>query len=288
MTLRIPIRVGGVPEHFNLPWQLAEEYGILEKKNIKLDWTFYPNGTGAMVKDLAENKLDLAVLLTEGAVNAIVNGIDAKLIKMYVNTPLIWGIHTGKNSTIKNIGEAEGKKIAISRFGSGSHLMPMVDAFYRKKEINKNQFVVIENMAKAITSLNSAESDIFYWEKYTTKPYVDSKEIKRIGEYLTPWPCFVIAGRTEFIKKHKHQIRILLDSIAFVCEQFMKSPDTAIPLLVERFKMKEEDAYDWYYATEWSSDYSISEKMLQNVQYILEKTGNIKQSLSKEELTFKL
>ena len=29
------IRIGGVPEHFNLPWHLAMEEGNFEKENCK-------------------------------------------------------------------------------------------------------------------------------------------------------------------------------------------------------------------------------------------------------------
>ncbi len=43
------IRVGGVPEHFNLPWHLAKETGLFAKHNVDVQWTDVPNGTGAMV-----------------------------------------------------------------------------------------------------------------------------------------------------------------------------------------------------------------------------------------------
>jgi ABC-type nitrate/sulfonate/bicarbonate transport system substrate-binding protein len=32
------IRVGGVPEHFNLPWHLALENGLFESENINVEW----------------------------------------------------------------------------------------------------------------------------------------------------------------------------------------------------------------------------------------------------------
>jgi sulfonate transport system substrate-binding protein len=284
MGLAIKMRVGGVPEHFNLPWQLAQEYGLLKKRNIDLDWHFYPNGTGAMAKDLENEVLDIAVLLTEGAVNAIVNGLDASILKLYVNSPLIWGIHCAINSPLKNIGDAEKADFAISRFGSGSHLMPLVDAFYRNKMIRKEQFVCVENMKTAVPYLIQNPNTVFYWEKYTTQLHVDSGELKRIGEYLTPWPCFVIVVRNAFLKKHKEAVFTMLDVINFTSAQFMKSPDTAIPMLVERFNMREENAYNWYYATDWNTGYEISTKMLDNVQYILKKTGNIQETVDSESL----
>ena len=35
------IRLGGVPEHFNLPIHLAIEKGKFEEKGINLEWTTY-------------------------------------------------------------------------------------------------------------------------------------------------------------------------------------------------------------------------------------------------------
>ena len=48
----IKIRIGGVPEHFNLPWHLAIEDGMFAHHGIDLEWIMFPEGTGAMNKAL--------------------------------------------------------------------------------------------------------------------------------------------------------------------------------------------------------------------------------------------
>ena len=78
------INIGGVPEHFNLPWKLANDYGLFKKSNVDFNWQFYSAGTGAMVKALEANELDVAILLTEGAVSAIIKGLKAKIVKQYI------------------------------------------------------------------------------------------------------------------------------------------------------------------------------------------------------------
>ena len=35
------------------------------------------------------------------------------------------------------------------------------------------------------------------WEKFTTKPLVDTNTFRHIGDCPSPWPCFVIAVREE-------------------------------------------------------------------------------------------
>ena len=81
--------IGGVPEHFNLPWYLALEQGLFQQQNVNLTWTDYPGGTGAMAKDLRAGTLDIAVLLTEGIVADIAKGNESKIVQVYVESPLI-------------------------------------------------------------------------------------------------------------------------------------------------------------------------------------------------------
>lgn len=278
------IRIGGVPEHFNLPWTLAIEYGLFERKHINLNWTYYPAGTGAMVADLKEGKLDMAVLLTEGAVSAIINGLQAKIVKQYITSPLIWGIHTGRDSTLANIGDCEGKRYAISRFGSGSHLMAMVDAEVRGKKIEKEDFVLVENMAGALPSLNEKKSDVFFWEKYTTKPLVDKAQLKRIGEFVTPWSCFQIVAADKLLSENPSAVVDVLQVINFATKQFMKA-DNSIDMVLENFDMLPEDALSWFYSTEWNTDFQVSEKMLENVMHSLVKIGSIAKPVPVSNLT---
>jgi len=277
------LRVGGVPEHFNLPWKLSNDYGLFASKDIDFQWTYYNAGTGAMVNALKNDELDVAILLTEGAVSAIINGLDAKIIKQYISSPLIWGIHTGPDSALENVGQCEGKKYAISRFGSGSHLMAMIDAEIRGKNIKKDDFVLVENMSGALPSLQNQQSDVFFWEKYTTKPTVDRGELKRIGEFITPWPCFQIVATDKVLKEKGQAIDDMLDIINFACKQFMRA-DNSIDMLLANFDMQPEDALNWFYSTEWNTDFRISEKVLENVMFSLNKIGSIKASVKPESL----
>lgn len=52
------IRIGGVPEHFNLPWHLALEEGLFLKAGVSVEWIDFPEGTGAMNKALRAKEID--------------------------------------------------------------------------------------------------------------------------------------------------------------------------------------------------------------------------------------
>ena len=164
------IRIGGVPEHFNLPWHLAMEEGLFAAKDIAVEWVTFKGGTGQMTKALRNNEVDICVLLTEGIIKDIINGNPSKIISQYINTPLIWGVHTGTDNPLQSYKQVYDKRFAISRFGSGSHLMPIVDANSKGFQLEEDQFIIIKNLEGALKSLSSNQSDVFYWEKFTTKP----------------------------------------------------------------------------------------------------------------------
>ncbi len=278
----IKLRIGGVPEHFNFPWHLAIENGLFSKEDLEVEWITYKGGTGAMCSALREGDVDVCVILTEGIIKDIIQGNQSKIISGYIDTPLIWGVYSGAGNDLNHYEDIFEKKFAISRKGSGSHLMPMVDAMIQGKEIDENNLVVIKNLEGALSSLENNETDVFYWEKYTTKPYVDSGKLKCLGEFVTPWPCFVLAASDEIIKNAPEALSRLIRIIQFAAKQFVKMPNS-IQLLSERYKQDYKDIENWFHSTEWSTELDVSEKMLKNVIHSLKRA-----SLIEEEYNFDL
>jgi len=266
------INVAGVPEHFNFPWQVAIEEGRFTSQGIELRWTDYPGGTGAMAKDLQDGLIDIAILLTEGAVTAIEKGNPSSIIQWYVKSPLVWGIHTGVNSDVKENSSWQNKKYAISRFGSGSHLMAYVDAKNRALELDETQFVVVQNLDGALDSLNKSESDLFFWEKYTTKPFVDKGQIRRVGECPTPWPCFVVVVRKEFLNDYSEKVKTVLSVIQQTCKDVSLMPDV-VERIALRYQLKPEDAAAWFSALVWQTEPEFDATPLQNVKETLKGLG---------------
>lgn len=280
------IRIGGVPEHFNLPIHLINENGTLAKNGISIEWTDFYGGTGQMTKALREDAVDICILLTEGMITDIIKGNPSKIISEYVITPLTWGIHTGLENPLQKKDYIFDKQHAISRFGSGSHLISIVNANSKNQSMSSDQFKVINNLDGALKSLNALETDVFYWEKYTTKPYVDSGQIRRIDEYLTPWPCFVIAATDKVLAQHAEKVDLLLDLIQESCQDFMDN-ESVIPIVADRYEQKLKDIERWYHSTEWATNSWVSDKMVKSVIYHLHSAEIIDENMSIPELIWK-
>lgn len=256
----IKVNVGGVPEHFNLAWHLAIESGMFAQKGIEINWVDVPGGTGAMCKLLRNHELDLAIALTEGVVNDIMLGNESKIVQFYVNSPLRWGIFVHAQSPINQITDMQGHQYAISRYNSGSHLMAYVNASNHGLTINdEHDFVVVGNLDGARKALANNTAQLFMWEKFTTKPFVDSGEFKMIGECSTPWPCFVLASTQPFIDNHAEVLHEIVSIINLSC-LILKNNSKAPELIAERYGIKQDDAMQWFKELEYAYHPEMTEE----------------------------
>jgi ABC-type nitrate/sulfonate/bicarbonate transport system substrate-binding protein len=270
------VRVGGVPEHFNLAWHMAIEKGTFAQNNIEIEWVDVPGGTGAMCKALREGTLDIAIALTEGIVKDIAEGNPSKVAQFYVNSPLRWGIFVNANSSITNIDQMPGQKYAISRFGSGSHLMACVNASNHGFSVKQEDFVVVKDLAGARKAIADNTAQLFMWEKYTTRPYVENGEFRMIGECNTPWPCFVVAASDSFINKEANTLTRVLNIVNHSCRLMINNPQA--PLLVaQRYGISEDSARQWFRELEYACHLEMAEAELRLILWRLQKFGIIEQ-----------
>lgn len=257
--------IGGVPEHFNLPWYIALRDKKFNEKGINLRWKDYAGGTGQMCRALREKEIDMAVILTEGMVRDIVNGNETKIIQVFVKSPLLWGIHVAANSDYETVSDLKGTEAAISRYGSGSHLMAFVNAenldWDLKKDLN---FKVIKDLDGALEGLPKGNGDYFMWEKFMTKPHVDNGIFRLVGESPTPWPSFVIAVRNDILETEAESVKAILEVINSITADFKNIPDID-EMISKRYGIKIEDVLEWLSLTEWC-DRQLTSKELENIQ----------------------
>jgi sulfonate transport system substrate-binding protein len=259
------LKVGGVPEHFNYPWYLTLKNKEYTQENINLRWQDFPGGTGEMCKALRSGEVDIAIVLTEGIIKDIAEGNPSKIVQTFVKSPLIWGIHVAAKSKFKSIKDLEHAVIAISRFGSGSHLMAIVNAFNQGWNVETLKFKVIDNLQGGIDALKNGTADYFMWERFTTKPLVDNGTFRRIGNCPTPWPCFVIAVRNEILENHYTEIKEVLDIINQQTKDF-KNIENIDKILAKRYEQKLEDIQKWLKITEWNDGKPITKNLITRIQ----------------------
>ncbi|WP_142786177.1 substrate-binding domain-containing protein [Changchengzhania lutea] len=281
------VNIGGVPEHFNLAWYLTLKNQEYKNQDINLRWHDYPGGTGAMNKALRKGEIDMAVILTEGIIKDIIDGNPSKIVQTFVQTPLIWGIHVANDSPYETINDLKGTKAAISRYGSGSHLMAYINAQNNDWNLETDLgFEVIKDLDGAVEGLTNGTADYFLWEKFTTKPLVDDGTFRRIGNCPSPWPCFVIAVRENFIANNKPDLETILEIINNTSSEFKDIPSID-KTIANRYKQELDDVQEWLGLTEWSQEL-IDKQTVMDTQKQLHALNIIPEITDYESLTYKL
>jgi ABC-type nitrate/sulfonate/bicarbonate transport system substrate-binding protein len=265
------VRIVGVPEHFNLPWHMAIEEGTFQERGIDLQWTDIPEGTGRMCQMLQQGETDLAIILTEGIVKSISEGNPTKIVQEYISSPLLWGIHVNAKSDFKAISELKNTTAAISRFGSGSHLMAFVNAQKEGWDTATLPFKVINNLDGAVEALTQGSADYFMWEHFTTKPLVDNGTFRRLSDCPTPWPCFVIAATDAFLEKDSQTLGHILEVINVYTSEFKRIP-IIDRTLANRYGQQLEDIQKWLSLTRWSQQ----QIKIQNIENVIDTLINLK------------
>jgi hypothetical protein len=289
-----------VPEHFSTPLHFA-------KKHHNLDATLipFPSGTGHMVTSLRASEIDIGIGLTEGWISALgkpqsqsqSHSQDAgfKLVGTYVETPLCWAISTGaQRSDINTVEDLRGKKVGVSRIGSGSYVMSFVLAEQRgwlhpssntKSNPNSNSspfpVEVLQTFKNLRDGVNKSskeegdgEADFFMWEHFTSKRYYDTGEIKRVGEIYTPWPSWHIVASNHLLtptnwahpqhldtKGHNPPKKAWADELEDVLlkinkgvKWFEEHPEESVEYISTHLDYSEEDARAWLETVRFAQD----------------------------------
>ena len=241
-----PLRLGGVPEHFNLPWRLALESPALA--DIDAVWTDQLGGTGEMLAGLEEGALDLVSILTEGTVSAIADGLAAVIIQVYVSSPLQWGVFVPAPSSLTTVEQLEGRPIAVSRLRSGSHLMAYVQADRHGWRLDDDQFVVTGGLDGAREAFAAGEAEVFLWDRFMTQPLVDAGEFRQVGVEPSPWPSFVIAARTDALTGRTAEVGRVVDAVVAEATALHARPGIR-DMIVERYGLRPDVAAEWLATT---------------------------------------
>ncbi|HUQ50991.1 MAG TPA: PhnD/SsuA/transferrin family substrate-binding protein [Gammaproteobacteria bacterium] len=278
----ITLRVGGVPEHFNLPWHLALERRSFEPLGVELQWHDYPGGSGAMAKAVRAGELDVALLLTEGAVAAIADGVAMKVASLYTESPLVWGIHVPAASRFRAVAELRGARDAISRAGSGSQLMAFVHARSQGWPVDRLEFVVVGNLAGAADAFAAGSADVFFWEKLMTKPLVDAGRFRRVAELTAPWPAFVVCVADALRGAPRAAVARALGVVLHEAQALRSRPDAAA-LIAARYGLDARDVGQWLETTRWSTRVGVAQADLESACTALSSLGVLTRAIHAAE-----
>jgi ABC-type amino acid transport substrate-binding protein len=232
-----------------------------------------------MITSLTSQEIDIGIGLTEGWVAGLKSytspaSMPYRIVGTYVETPLCWAISSGaKRDEIKGIRDLKGKKIGVSRIGSGSYVMGFVLADqegWLEKGEKPFEIVVLNDFKNLRDAVNSGKADFFMWEHFTSKRYYDNGEIKRVGEIYTPWSSWKIVARDPTDPR----IEDMLSSINQGVKHFKESQEEAVGYISTELDYSKEDAVEWLKTVKFSDDVKgVDEGVIRKTIDILGKAG---------------
>jgi ABC-type nitrate/sulfonate/bicarbonate transport system substrate-binding protein len=227
------------------------EKGRFRDADIDLQWHTVHEGTGRMCRMLHGGELDMAILVTEGAVRDILLGGPHRIVSTFVDSALPWGVHVPARSALMNPADLKGVPFAISRLGSGSHIMAMIYAGRQGWQPQQKDLEVVHNMAGAAERMQAGPPVVFLWETYVTAQWVDAGIMRRVDELRAPWPGFVIVASETCIRDRKAAIDTALDVVRREVEAMKPGPHT-VELVMANAGFAEARAKEWLKHVHWS------------------------------------
>jgi ABC-type nitrate/sulfonate/bicarbonate transport system substrate-binding protein len=222
-----------------------------------------------MVTALQSGEIDVGVGLTEGWIAALGKAQAAKqdagfrAVGTYVETPLCWAISTGaRRDELSGIKDLKGKKVGVSRIGSGSYVMSFVLADQQgwlDTSSDSPPFPVepLNTFANLRDGVNNSTADFFMWEHFTSKRYYDNGEIKRIGEIYTPWSSWKIVAKNDLLQPGsgvKDELEDVLQKINKGVKHFEENQEEAVQYISTKLDYSEEDAREWLKTVRFAKD----------------------------------
>ena len=260
----------GVPEHFNFPLKEAL------KKHPQHNWLDCTGGSGQMRQMLNDGEVDYAVMLTEAAVFAILQGDDLNIVTEYVSTPLFWGIYCHSDNPNNSTADSS-LPLLVSRYGSGSHLIPFAKA-HQEQYPYTPEIKVISNLDGALQHFNEGNDGLFYWEEVTTEPFLANNAISKVGLFPAPWPSFVLVKR----KSTSDKLPQLIKDAKLEVDKLKQNGDASIATICSAYQLDNAETEKWLNRTEWFQG-ALNEDTLLTIAEIL-KSQDLIQTIDQEKL----
>lgn len=230
-----------------------------------------------MIDAFKAKEIDVGIGLTEGWIVGLSKTTDVAkpyhIVGEFTQSPLTWAISTGgMRADIQYAEELKGLKCAISRFGSGSHIMASVLAqhhgWIQCPGLAPFDFVECGPFDRLREAVGSGAADFVMWEHFTSKKYYVTSELKKVGEIQTPWNAWHIAVAGE--KADPRVAEHLLPALAKGIKKFEDSKPEAVDFIARHMPYAREDATAWYETVKFAGPKQLGSLNAEDITQALE------------------
>lgn len=209
-----------------------------------------------MISSLNSGEIDVAIALTEGVVTAMLDPtFDVEIISVFIESCLQWGVHISPNNPTTCVEELDPTKIriAVSRYGSGSHSMAYVFANRMKWDPSQLTFVAVGGLRGALDAFSKNDDLLFLWDRFMTQPVQDDGDMKLIGVQESPWPSFVAVASRKVIENDRDRLTEVLSVVSKLGRGLLDDVEASVALITDRYNLNEATAREWLSCTQYAN-----------------------------------
>lgn len=197
-----------------------------------------------MICGLEFGIIDVVVLLMEGIIKVVFQGLKVKIFYVYVVLLFNWGIYVLYDFYIQEISQFENQIFVIFCEGLGFYLMVYVMVDQQGWFVDNLKFNVIGDVYGGLWVLQYNEVQCFLWEKYMIYFFVEQNKCCLIGVVVMLWFCFVVVVCEEVYEKYLEEF-VRMCEIVFVCVCKLKDVCFIFELIFWWYN------FWFYYVKEW-------------------------------------
>ena len=281
------VKIAIQPYPLYAPIYVAKELGYLEENlkdtNIKVKWQSFKSGT-LVNESFAAGESDIGVLGDVPAIIAKGSGQDIEIISNVAYGEKALAILISKESSIDNISQLKGKKIAYVKGSYAHHLLSIV---LEKEGLTFKDIESVNLDAADIQgAINNGQVDAgVLWEPYITlgeksgleKVLVDGTNIKRSN--------LVSIAKKEYAENNEEVVEAFIKAYRQGCEYLNENPEEAAKIISKELNISEDDLIDIFKNLNYTEDINDDDiNALRGVEEFLEGENLISNKVDVDKL----
>lgn len=209
---------------------LALEEGFFAAEGVDVELVFFPSGALAIRSVVAGDVDGYDGAFASSLALAVAGGAPLKGVMQLIDRPLIRAV-VKPDSPITHPSQLEGKVLAISRFGSGSHGVAL--AVLSKYNIDPKKVTIIEagGGAEIIAVVQKGEADVgFSWDPAVERA-IQEKTVRLLfngWEEVPDLEPMLLTFHEKFIKEKPQALQGIIRAYARALDAAREKPETLL------------------------------------------------------------
>jgi len=233
------LRIGWVYAMGNTPLLVAKYNGFFKQAGVDVEIVQFDSGP-LIKRAMKAGDLDLAYIGIPALSRAVADGIDLKIVAKvnYGNAALI----TKKDSSIRNLGDLRGRKIAGVRKGSGMDILLRGYVLGERAGFDSDKDVTILHMPTKMmdASVNKGVVDAaFTWEPFVSLAVLsdDARVLFDSNQAIPKHLWYVIAARTSILEESRDTVNKVLSAHQRAVSYLRTDTNAGMSIIIDTFKL---------------------------------------------------